>query len=195
MCNAGLGASNWGGNMTKLTTKFMDIANRITGFSTPVFGMSWNPPIREAEIARRLIIYLEDRRALYVRYDQEDIIFVQESILDIRRRLTTDLEQLESSSPLAGLLSTMRTACRNFLHKTQAIDARAVVYGHGNKWNKEAISFFAALGELRATLGICIAQICVRYGIDIEEQMAAMLPPASESIPDVTGRFGLDGDF
>ena len=51
-------------------------------------------------------------------------------------------------------------------------------------WNKEVISFFAALGELRATFGICLAQICVRYGIDVEEQLSSMLPPSPDSIPE-----------
>ncbi len=168
--------------MSKIRIKFSEIEHRITGFSTPVFGVSWNPPIAEVDVARGLITYLEDRRVLYVPYDQEEILFVQQSILEIRRRLTSDLEQLDRSSALAGLVSNMRTTCRNFLSKTDHIDPHSVVYGYGKSWSKEAITFFTALGELRAMLGVCIAQICVLYGIDIEEQLGILLPPLPEDI-------------
>jgi hypothetical protein len=45
--------------------KFTDIIARITGFSTPVFGMSWEPPEFERDIIRKFLVSLEDRRVLY----------------------------------------------------------------------------------------------------------------------------------
>jgi len=126
--------------MGKTSIKFMEIVNRITGFSTPVFGVSWNPPMLEVQIAGKLVTFLEDKRALYVPYDDENIIFVKESVLEIRKRLTVDLEQLDRSTPLAGLLSEMRTACRSFVHKTERLDAKEIVYGHGRNWNPHSTS-------------------------------------------------------
>ena len=50
---------------------FADIARRITGISTPVFGVSWTPPESKRDVVRRLVAFLEDRRALYAEYHME----------------------------------------------------------------------------------------------------------------------------
>ena len=45
--------------------KFSEIANRLTGISTPLVGVSWQPTDLEVSAARRVIAFLEDRRVLY----------------------------------------------------------------------------------------------------------------------------------
>jgi hypothetical protein len=45
--------------------KFSEIANRLTGISTPFGGASWQPAEMEIAGARRVIAFLEDRRVLY----------------------------------------------------------------------------------------------------------------------------------
>jgi len=45
--------------------KFTEIANRLTGISTPFGGASWQPAELEIAGARRVIAFLEDRRVLY----------------------------------------------------------------------------------------------------------------------------------
>jgi len=42
------------------------IASRLTGISTPTGGISWIPPVNEKGNARRLLVFLEDRRALFM---------------------------------------------------------------------------------------------------------------------------------
>jgi len=42
--------------------KFSEIANRLTGISTPFGGASWQPAEMEIAAARRVITFLEDRR-------------------------------------------------------------------------------------------------------------------------------------
>lgn len=50
--------------------KFSEIANRLTGISTPFGGASWQPAEREIAAARRIIVFLEDRpRSLRTRGD------------------------------------------------------------------------------------------------------------------------------
>ena len=39
-----------------------------------------------------------------------------------------------------------------------------------------------ALGELRTMVGIHIAQIAVKYGIDVEEQLASIVPEVPDGL-------------
>ncbi len=38
--------------------KLKEVLARVTGFSVPVFGVSWNPPQPEVASARRVLTYL-----------------------------------------------------------------------------------------------------------------------------------------
>ena len=96
--------------------KFQEIANRLTGISVPVFGVSWNPPEPQVTVARRVITFLEDRRVLYVPSEMETPDYCVKSILEIRQYLTKELASLESSTELAASLRAMRAACRKFLN-------------------------------------------------------------------------------
>lgn len=151
--------------------------SRITGLSTPVFGISWTPPKDEAEIARKIITFLEDRRVLYVRYEDEQLRDATESILTIRSKLTEYIGELDSKSDLQRPLRAMRNACLHFLGGTEHINTRSVpanVY-HG-KWSKDEVRFFVELGKLRAVFGFHLLQIAIEYDIDVEERLAVIFP-------------------
>lgn len=81
---------------------FKEIANRLTGFSTPIFGVSWNPPKLESEAAQRLITELEDKRVLFNPSDVEVTHHCVESIIQLRRFLTDELKGLDRESNLAA---------------------------------------------------------------------------------------------
>jgi hypothetical protein len=169
--------------MTKRRIPFREIANRITGFEIPVFGggLSWNPPTLDIDVAKRLMTYLEDRRALYQPYEMETSRYVVQSIMDMRQRLTADLEQLERSSPLAQSIAAMRAACRKFLNEVEGLDVDLMTHRRLN-WSREDRSFFMPLGELRAVMGIHIAQISIRYGIDVEESLTMIFPASPREV-------------
>ena len=161
---------------------FRKITDRITGFDLPFVGggLSWNPPVSEIELAKRLITFLEDRRVLYYPYDAETPNYVVMSVLDIRKRLTSDLEQLDRTSSLAQSLLAMRAACRKFLDTVEGKSAN-MGFGHRHRiWDREEADFFIALGELRATVGSHAAQIAVRYEIDVEDTLFSIFPEAPE---------------
>jgi hypothetical protein len=143
--------------------KYKRIAKSLTGFSTPVFGISWNPPKTDREFVRQVITFLEDRRALYNPYEIENPKWVLESILIIRDELTDTLKALPSDSDISQYLRGMREACRKFMNDV------------GNSRYPDWI-FFTHLGELRAVFGIHIAQLAVKYGINIEEELASIIP-------------------
>lgn len=162
---------------------FREIANHITGFEIPVLGggKSWNPPTLNIDVPRRLLTFLEDRRALYRPYECETANYVVKSILEIRQRLTSDLEQLDRGSPLAQSLTAMRAACRKFLDDVEGMDPEMSTDRRNRRWwDEDERNFFMSLGELRAVMDIHIAGIAVRYGIDAEEKLAAIFPPSPD---------------
>jgi hypothetical protein len=143
------------------------LAKRLTGIACPIGGISWKPPVDEQDKSRRLLTYLEDRRALYQPYDMEVGPYVVKSILDIRERLTADLEEVSKSSVLGESLVAMRAACRDFLNKTQVPDKRGYFMG---------AMIISALGSLRAVLGIHIARVACAYDLEVTEPLASAVP-------------------
>ena len=160
---------------------FKKIAKSLTGFSTPIFGISWNPSESDCEIVRKLMTFFEDRRVLYSAYN----IFPEraiESILEIRKKLTNTLEKIDENSDIAPHLRAMRAACRKFMDENERLQ-EFQDYNYRRKASLDLGEMRATfgkasldLGEMRATFGIHIAQLCVKYGIDIESDLASILP-------------------
>jgi hypothetical protein len=68
----------------------------------------------------------------------------------------------------------MRAASRKFLDKTGAKNDLILFgahRGHYASWE-----FISAVGELRGVFGIHIARIAVTYGIDVEKDLASIIP-------------------
>ena len=148
--------------------KYKKLAKSLTGISTPFFGVSWNPPETDREIVRRLITFLEDRRALYNPYNIETPMFVGQSLIEIRKELTSLLQRIGDNREISPHLRAMRAACRKYLNEVGNRDKPRFHYGK--------FETFAALGELRAVFGIHVAQLAVKYGIDVEDELASILP-------------------
>lgn len=162
--------------MAKLRLK--QIIRRITGISTPVFGVSWTPPEAERTIAQELVTFLEDRRVLYNPMQLECPHHCVDSVLEIRRESTSLLGRVPSNSDLPPSLRAMRAACRKFLDSTDGQHGR-----HGPihvPFGRSDWVFISALGELRGVIGMHLARIAVAYGLDLERDLATILP-ASES--------------
>lgn len=155
--------------------RFRDIANRITGFSIPAFGISWNPPEPEIDIAKRVLAFLEDRRVLYNPHYLEEVDHCVQSILDIRNFLTGQIGILDSESKLSAHLRGIRAACRKFLNDVQQGPHRARILRPYHPGALES-AFFTSLGELRSSVGMHVAAIALMYGLDIEGELESILP-------------------
>src|SRR5882672_4220891 len=94
---------------------YREILSRLTGISTPVFGVSWNPTEPQLATARRVLTFLEDRRIFYNAFHIEVEDQCIQCATDIRRFLPNELGHLETSDPLAQHLRGIRAACRYFL--------------------------------------------------------------------------------
>ncbi len=109
--------------------KFKQIINRLTGFSTPVFGINWNPPKAHVTVARNVITFLEDRRVLYNPYEMEVPRYCIDSVIEIRRFLTAQIADLADDDGLCRNLRAMRAACRKFLDTVNDGDGRRPTRG------------------------------------------------------------------
>jgi hypothetical protein len=144
---------------------FRELASRITGLSIPVFGISWQPPESERSIVRSVLVFLEDRRVLYNPFAIEVEYQVTDSVLEIRTNLTDAIQHLPDKSEAIPHLRGMRAACREYLDNT------------GFHHDGPRFGFMADLGRLRTIFGYHIAKLAIMYGIDLEGELAAILPP------------------
>jgi hypothetical protein len=153
------------------TLRFNEIISRVTGITAGPFGITWEPAPSEIEFARRVIAFLEDRRVLYAPGELQVPSYCSKSVLEIRTYLTTEVGKLDEKSELAKILKAMRAACRKFLDFEQT----------QRNWESFDPTFSGALGELRGVFGIHIALIAVKYKLDVEDDLASILPGEDEA--------------
>jgi hypothetical protein len=155
--------------------KASEIANRLTGFSTPLGGVSWQPTEPEVTAARRLISFLEDRRVLYSPSELEVPSHCVHSVIEIRHFLSEELGKLDTASQFASNLRAMRAASRKFLDRVGSDGEEVSLYanhpGHWASW-----TFYSAIGELRGAFGVHLAMIAARSKLDVEDDLASILP-------------------
>lgn len=93
--------------------------------------------------------------------------------------LTDVLRRGGIATELSDELRAMRVACRKFVttvgeHRGGKIilpEPYEMLHGGTPSW-----IFNQALGEMRGVFGLHIAQIAVRYGIDVPDELATILP-------------------
>ena len=159
--------------------KWNEITNHLTGFSTPVFGVSWQPSNLEVSAARRVIAYLEDRRVLYAPNELEMPEHCVRSVLEIRHFLTEEIGKLESQSEFAASLRAMRAACRKLLDQV-GVDGRDTILYANHRGHWASWTFYGALGEMRGTFGVHVARIATEFKLDVEDKLATILPAKDE---------------
>lgn len=162
---------------------YKEIASKITGFSCPIFGISWNPPKLEIETASKIITFLEDRRVLYNPYELEEPSHCQESVIRIREFLTEQLYNTYKDSELGKIIRGMRSACRKFLDSTQKSPFRKEIErGTGIHLSMGmTMEFYSGIGELRGTIGILIGKLLVMFGLDCENDLLKIIPLETEN--------------
>lgn len=167
--------------------------SRLTGIAGPFgIGASWTPAVSDAAVAESLIRFLEDRRVLYASADVEVPHHCLESVLTIRHELTRVLQEGGIEEPLSGSVRAMRLACRKFFDRLRLNPAmnRFELIGDydahrgGSRSGLDDWVLNQAIGELRGVFGVHIALIAARYAVDVEEDLATILPPEDGVIDD-----------
>lgn len=149
-------------------------ARRVTGISTPFGGLQWaDPGPTEREIVRGFVVFLEDRRVLYNPFDLEVPSQVDHSVHEVRHQCTETLQRLGENAFAAVPIRAIRAACRRF-HDDQSEEFRFF----DQRWHHHDGSpgFFVALGAFRAVVGQQVALLAAHYDLDIEGDLASVLP-------------------
>lgn len=153
--------------------KFAEIASRLNSLGTPFFSIGWTPKKTDAASAKKVIRFLEDRRMLFNACAFEDPQHCALSAIEIRKFLTEELAETAEGSDLQKHLMAIRAACRAFLD--HAPGAKQPIELH-DRYSMQTLHFFMLLGELRATIGQHVALMAVKWEIDVERDLARVLP-------------------
>jgi hypothetical protein len=149
--------------------KGRELVARLTGIKTPIGGVDWQPPLEEQNKAREILTYLAEQRVLSDPYDRAIGSFVTQSVIDLRGRLRSEIEDLRTNSVLREGLHVMHAVCRRFLEENQSPRA-----GYGPPYEAQLHS---TLGELRALFGIHVARVACAYDLEVEARLTGILPP------------------
>ena len=159
--------------------RFKEILSRLTGISVPIFGVSWSAPEAHRAVAKRVIAYLEDRRVLYNPSYMEMPEHCIQSVVEIRAQLTQEIGDLDADAELAVTLRAMRAACRKFLDTVCPQQGEIIRFGaspgHWASW-----VFNGALGEMRGVFGVHLAILAAKFGLPVENDLAAIIPALDE---------------
>ena len=169
--------------MTKLVKKAgrvtAETTRRITGISTPIGGIQWTDPgPSERARVRHFFLALEDRRALYNPMQLEVRGDVEWSLRELRKDCTAALRSLDEDAFAVPAVRGIREACRRF-HDDSQLQFR--LYCHQDGRLEADAGFFVALGALRATIGQQVALLAAHYDIDIESDLASIMPHMPEA--------------
>jgi hypothetical protein len=124
----------------------------------------------ERDIAREIMVYMEDKRIFYTQDLFRNPEHAIESILQMREVLTGAIYKTDNYSQLDDDLRAMRAACRDFLQSTHNL--KYVKHTYLTLANeKERKQFVAAMQAMRAVFLPRLSSITTRYNLKVEEDL------------------------
>lgn len=130
------------------------------------------PTIEEEKIAKEILDYLDDRRALHNDYQMEVPSHVFISLQDTRRELLRKKINLGQSF-LTEEIDKMLKAIRGFLDTIYDVDINLLRYDkHNTEWSK----FENSLSILRKVIGVIVLEIANQYRLEVGQEMRKIIP-------------------
>jgi hypothetical protein len=152
---------------------------RLNGAGGFGFSVNWEKVPGDEEVALEVITFLEDRRVLFGWGHAEGEQYCVTSANEIRRFLTSELAHAKPGKSLAMSIRAIRAAFRQFVDAAGP-DGCNFRYPRGGRITPE---FTLSLGELRSLVGLQLALIADQYGLEVEDGLAQILPPAIDDDP------------
>jgi hypothetical protein len=150
--------------------RFESIYKNITGLSCPWFGIQWNPPVIEIDEAKKVVVYLENKRVLFNPSQIEDAQHCLSSAIEIRNFISDVLPHLSPNSPINKSLRRMR---KSSLHFCDVVGhPKFQLFDHPVK----SSLLERELYKLRKDFGMSLAELAVAYGLDVEDGLASIIP-------------------
>lgn len=148
---------------------------KITGVSAFGFGVNWEKTDGDEQVARSVVLHLEDRRVLFGERHLADPGHCVQSALEIRGFLGDQITQARPGKGLEASLRFMRAACRKF------VDAGGPHGINFSQSGNDVDPLSIALGDLRTGIGMQLAIILSQYPQEIEDGLASILPAVEDS--------------
>lgn len=145
----------------------------MTGVSGPWGGLQWETVEGDKDVARRVINFLEDRRLLFGDRHVEDQHHCVASALEIRKYLTNEINAARPGKTLEQILKAMRASFRKFVDA--AGPNASNFFNHVSPYHADPFSL--ALGDMRSSAGMYVAVIAVEFDIEVDDELASILPP------------------
>lgn len=157
---------------------------RVSGGSISLlgFGIKWDLTESDKKVARAVLAFMEDRRLLFGNRHDEDEGHSVASALDCRTFLTAQIPMTTPGKPLEATLKAMRASFRQFVELGGPSGSKFWQQGHG-RTGYGIDPYSLALGDLRSQIGEQIARIAWRYDLEIDEELARILPPNDDNDP------------
>ncbi len=153
--------------------RWSEILARLNQIGIGPVNVGWAPVEADSVRVRRIIRYLEDRRMLFNDCAQEDLRYCVISAEEIRKRLTTELEQLPDNSPLLSYFRAIRTSARMFMDRFP--EATYPSFESDDR-SLQQLAMSIYLGQLRSEIGLQVALMAARWQVDVENDLARVLP-------------------
>jgi hypothetical protein len=143
---------------------------RLTGIGP--WSVQWEKKDDDAEILRRVINLLADRRLLWQDFSLEIQEQCVESASTVRKKLGEHMDNPEIGELLADRLAVLQRHFRDFMTEVGSDDDR---------WRRHSSPiatdpFSEALGRLRALVGVELGGLAAYFDVPVPDQLAVIVP-------------------
>ena len=146
---------------------------RVTGVSGPVGGVQWERRDDDAEIARRVLNLLGDRRMLWKDFSAEIEEHCVASANTVRTALGTHLDHPDIGADLARRPRLLQRLFRDFVDEV----GPGGDDGFGrHRWGMGTDPLSVALGRLRGLVGVQVGELAAIYDLEVSEELATIVP-------------------
>lgn len=111
---------------------------------------------------------------LYGDYGDEALCQCIASVIKIKEYLSSELPAIDDDSELNAYIRSMRKSCNKFLNCFPQNEQDKCSYC--KRGNQEYWYFVSKVGELRGVFGTMIGQVAKSYGLDVEDDLAQIIP-------------------